>query len=101
MPSVTIIVASLALLVAAANYLYQSWLKSRALDHIPTHEFPDGNNFRARYVSELKDLLESGYRKYDKSGRPFKVAIPIGGYPIKYRVVLPKDHFERVEASVE
>jgi hypothetical protein len=90
-------VAVPALLAIAAYQFYQNWLKSRALNHIPTHEFPDGDNNRSRYISELKDLLESGYRKYNKSGRAFKVPIPVGGYSVKYRVVLPKDHLEEMK----
>ncbi|OQV11206.1 hypothetical protein CLAIMM_15075 [Cladophialophora immunda] len=76
---------------------YQRWRDSRALHHIPTHEFPDGKNTRERYISELKDLLESGYRRYNKSGRAFKVPIPIGGYSVQYRVILPKDHLEEMK----
>ncbi|PSS24957.1 hypothetical protein M430DRAFT_87541, partial [Amorphotheca resinae ATCC 22711] len=38
-----------------------------------------------------------GYRKYNKSGRAFKVLIPIGGYSVKYRVILPKDHLEEMK----
>jgi hypothetical protein len=86
------------LMLALVVYsLYQRWLNSRALNHIPTHEFPDGANSRVRYIEELKELLESGYRKYNKSGRAFKVPIPIGGYSVKYRVVLPKDHLEEMK----
>jgi hypothetical protein len=61
------------------------------------HEFSDGDNSRDRYVRDLKELLESGYRKYNKQGSAFKVSIPIGGYTVKYRVVLPKDHLEEMK----
>jgi hypothetical protein len=45
----------------------------------------------------LKDLLEAGYRRHNKSGRAFKVPISIGGYSVTYRVVLPKDHLEEMK----
>ncbi len=77
--------------------LYQSWRTSRAWNHVPTHDFTDGRNDRERYINDLKDLLESGYRKYNKAGLAFKVPIPIGGYSVKYRVVLPKDHLEEMK----
>ncbi|RHZ50514.1 uncharacterized protein CDV56_104808 [Aspergillus thermomutatus] len=89
--------AAAILLTFIFRQLYQRWHKSHILDHIPTHAFPDGNNTRPRYISELKDLLESGYRRYNKQGRAFKVPIPIGGYSVKYRVVLPKDHLEEMK----
>ncbi|GAD96992.1 cytochrome P450 [Paecilomyces variotii No. 5] len=86
-----------ALLAASFYRFYQSWRKSRALNHITTHEFGDGDNSRSRYITDLKGLLESGYRKYNKSGQAFKVPIPVGGYSIKYRVLLPKDHLEEIK----
>lgn len=76
---------------------YDGWRKTQALDHIPTHAFPDGDNSRPRYISDLKDLLESGYRTYNKQGRPFKVPIPIGGYSVNWRIILPKDHLEEMK----
>lgn len=85
------------LLIIVIYRLYQNRLKYRALHHIPTHEFTDGDNSRDRYVRDLKVLLESGYRKYNKHGLAFKVSIPIGGYTVKYRVVLPKDHLEEMK----
>lgn len=92
------VVAAIPALVAVIIYrVYQNWVKSRAWNHIPTHEFADGDNSRARYISDLKELLETGYRKYNKSGRAFKVLIPIGGYSVKYRVILPKDHLEEMK----
>jgi hypothetical protein len=97
MRTAIIIGALPALMVVLLYRLYQSWCKSRALDHIPTHEFADGDNSRPRYISDLRDLLETGYRKYNKSGRAFKVLIPIGGYSVKYRVILPKDHLEEIK----
>lgn len=66
------------------------------LRHIPTHHF-SGDNSRKRYLTDLKYLLESGYRKYSKAGQAFKVTIPVGGYSVKYRVVLPKDHLEEIK----
>lgn len=97
MYSALAVALGLAIPVIVLYRAYQDWRKSRGLNHIPTHEFPDGDNSRARYVTELKELLESGYRKYNKSGRPFKIPIPIGGYSVKYRVVLPKDYLEEIK----
>lgn len=97
MRSVIVAAAIPALLALVIYRFVQNWQKSRALNHIPTHEFADGDHSRARYISDLKELLESGYRKYNKSGRAFKVLIPIGGYSVKYRVVLPKDHLEEMK----
>ncbi|KAH8811233.1 cytochrome P450 [Xylogone sp. PMI_703] len=97
MIAVILIAAIPALVVVILYRYYGDWKKSRALHHIPTHEFQDGDNSRARYISDLKDLLETGYRKYNKSGRAFKVPIPIGGYSVKYRVILPKDHLEEMK----
>ncbi|KAH9218017.1 cytochrome P450 [Leptodontidium sp. 2 PMI_412] len=76
--------------------LYLAWRDSNVLNHIPTQEFA-GDRSRARYISELKDLLESGYRKHNKAGDAFKVPVPIGGYSVKHRVVLPKDHLEEMK----
>lgn len=92
-----IVIAGILTLGLIVHRYYRSWQKSRALEHIPTHTFADGGESRSRYVSELKALLESGYRRYNKSGRAFKVPIPIGGYSVKYRVVLPKDHLEEMK----
>ena len=93
-----IILASVPIFVAVTlQYLYRNFTQDRAWSHIPTHEFEDGDNSRDRYVRDLKDLLESGYRKYSKQGLPFKVKIPIGGYSVRYRVVLPKDHLEEMK----
>ncbi len=86
-----------ALIAIALYHLYQSIIQGRAWDHIPTHEFEDGDNSRERYIRDLKSLLESGYRKYSKHGKTFKVKIPVGGYSVKYRVVLPKDHLEEMK----
>jgi hypothetical protein len=93
-----IVLASIPVLVAAALYrTYQYVVLARSCSHIPTHDFEDGDNSRERYVRDLKDLLESGYRKYSKHGKPFKVKIPIGGYSVRHRVVLPKDHLEEMK----
>ena len=97
MPSLVVLAAVSAVSVLLIYQIYQSWLRSGALKHIPTHEFEDGDNSRQRYVKDLKALLESGYRKYNKVGKPFKVLIPIAGYNVKYRVVLPKDHLEEIK----
>ena len=97
MPSIIAIAVVPSLLAVAIYHLYQNWVKSRPWNHIPTHEFADGDNSRERYIHDLKDLLESGYRRYSKAGRPFKVSIPVGGYSVKYRVVLPKDHLEEMK----
>ena len=97
MPTLIVLVAVPALIAVALYQLYQNFTQDRALSHIPTHEFEDGDNSRERYISDLKYLLESGYRKYNKHGKPFKVKIPVGGYSVKYRVVLPKDHLEEMK----
>ena len=97
MPSIAVLAAvpiSLALLI---YHVYQNYLNARAWDYIPTHEFEDGDNSRERYLRDSKALYESGYRKYSKNGQLFKVAIPVGGYKVKYRVVLPKDHLEEMK----
>lgn len=93
----TILVAGLLLACLILDRLYRTWRKSTDLNHIPTHTFSDEDDSRPRYITELKDLLESGYRRYNKSGQAFKVPIPIGGYSVKYRVVLPKDHLEEMK----
>ncbi len=77
--------------------LYLSFKEERALRHIPTHDFDDGDNSRGRYIRDLKQLLESGYQKYNKRGQPFKVRVPIGGYTVKYRIILPKEHLEEIK----
>ncbi|KAF2092502.1 cytochrome P450 [Rhizodiscina lignyota] len=65
-----------------AQYTYSSWRQPQLLDHIPTHTFADGNNSRQRTVVH---------------GRPFKVSIPVGGYSVKYRIILPKDYLEEIK----
>ncbi|KAH8694371.1 cytochrome P450, partial [Ilyonectria robusta] len=55
------------------------------------------NNSSQRYLTNLRDLLESGYRRYNKAEKAFKIPIPIGGYAVKYRVVLPKSHIEEIK----
>ncbi|KAK5203107.1 hypothetical protein LTR96_011057 [Exophiala xenobiotica] len=77
--------------------LYSSFKEDKALQHIPTHEFEDGDNSRSRYMTDLKQLLETGYRKYNKQGQAFKVRVPIGGYSVKYRIILPKEHLEEIK----
>lgn len=79
------------------RYVYMSWEEDRKLAHIPTHVFKEGGDHPKRYLTELKDLLESGHRQYSVHGQPFKVRIPIGGYSVKYRVILPKDHLEEIK----
>lgn len=86
-----------AALLGAVFSIYRTWRNKKALAHIPTHSFIDGDNSRQRYLQDLKTLLESGYRKYNKSGQAFKVSIPVGGYTIPYRVILPKDHLEEIK----
>jgi ent-kaurene oxidase len=97
MPSLIILASVPILIVATLHYLYRNYKQDRVWSHIPTHAFEDGDNSRERYVRDLKELLESGHRKYSKQGLPFKVKIPIGGYSVKYRVVLPKDHLEEMK----
>ena len=97
MLSVTLIVAVPLLASIALYQLYQWFQGTRALKHIPTHEFEDGDNSRSRYVSDLKTLLETGYREYNKTGQAFKIRVPIGGYRIKHRVILPVDHIDEIK----
>lgn len=97
MLSITLIAAITLLVTVALYQLYTSWCSSRVLNHIPLHQFEDGDNSRKRYVTDLKTLLESGYRKYNKNGKAFKVRVPIGGYRIKYRVILPVDHIDEIK----
>ncbi|PVH72196.1 cytochrome P450 [Cadophora sp. DSE1049] len=97
MPHIILIAAVPAVLAAFIYRLYRLWRDSNVLNHIPTQEFVDGGQSRARYISELKDLLEYGYRKHNKGGNAFKVPVPIGGYSVKHRVVLPKDHLEEMK----
>ncbi|KAF3397633.1 Cytochrome P450 monooxygenase paxP [Talaromyces pinophilus] len=81
-------------------FLARSILRQKSdhnLDHIATHRFSDGNNSRQRYLTNLRELLETGYRRYNKLDKAFKIAIPIGGYSVKYRVVLPKSHLEEIK----
>ncbi|GIC92984.1 cytochrome P450 [Aspergillus udagawae] len=80
-----------------AQAIFRRQRNEHSLDHIPTHSFADGNNSRQRYLTNLRNLLESGYRRYNKADKAFKVTIPIGGYAIKYRVVLPKSHLEEIK----
>ena len=80
-----------------AQYVYASRREDRQLSHIPTHTFEEGGDHNSRYLSDLKTLLESGYRRYNVHGQAFKVKIPLGGYSVKYRVVLPKDHLEEIK----
>ncbi|KEF62711.1 uncharacterized protein A1O9_00684 [Exophiala aquamarina CBS 119918] len=94
----------LAAISAVASILFNlitHLLKQRrreiTLEAVPTHSFADGDNSRKRYLTDLKALLESGYRRYNKHGQAFKVTIPVGGYSVKYRVVLPKDHLEEIK----
>jgi ent-kaurene oxidase len=69
----------------------------QVLAHIPTHTFLDGDNSRKHYLSDLKTLLESGYQKYNKNEQAFKITIPVGGYSVKYQVILPKNHLEEIK----
>lgn len=86
------------LLAGAVRYAYKLWQDEAQLTHIPTHTFNDaGGDKPERYLSDLKSLLETGYRKYSVHGQPFKVRIPIGGYSVKYRVILPKNHLEEIK----
>lgn len=48
-------------------------------------------------MSELKALLESGYRKYSTQGQPFKVRVVSGYRNINYRVILPIDHIDEIK----
>ena len=88
--------ASLVLALVLGHY-YDNWHQSKILEHIPTQVFIDGNNSRERYLSKLKPLLELGYRRYSIHGRVFKVPLTAGGYAVKYRVLLPKDHLEEIK----
>ena len=97
MPTVTLVAAVLLLLSIVLYQLQIWWRDSTALKHIPTHEFEDGDDSRKRYVTDLKTLLESGYRKYNKRGQAFKVRVRVGGYRIKYRVILPTYHLDEIK----
>ncbi|KIW90320.1 uncharacterized protein Z519_08964 [Cladophialophora bantiana CBS 173.52] len=97
MVSFTTFLVILALLGLVLQFVLNKWRKEPALDHIPTQQFPDGDNSRARYLTDLRYLLELGYRRYNKAGKAFKITIPIGGYAVKYRVILPKDHLEEIK----
>ena len=79
------------------RYAYNAWQEDAKLAHITTHKFEGVNDQPKRYLTDLKSLLESGYRKYSIHGQPFKVRIPVGGYSVKYRVILPKDHLEEIK----
>lgn len=87
-----VVPAALGAAILLINYLSPKDL----LSHVPTHSFA-GDNSRKRYMTDLKSLLESGYRRYNKAGQAFKVTIPVGGYSVKYRVILPKDHLEEIK----
>ena len=82
---------------AVVQYVFASSKEDRKLSHIPTHAFNEGGDHKERYLSDLKALLESGYRRYNAHGQPFKIRIPLGGYKVKYRVILPKDHLEEIK----
>jgi cytochrome P450 len=84
-------------ILALIQYFYNDLKVEKSLEHIPTHRFLDGDDSRRRYLSDLKSLLESGYRRYNQSDEAFKVIIPIGGYSVKYRVILPKGHLEEIK----
>ncbi|KAJ4186570.1 hypothetical protein NW767_010802 [Fusarium falciforme] len=56
-----------------------------------------GDNSRKRYLTDLKALLETGYRRYNKAGQAFKVTIAVGGYSVKHRVILLKDHLDEIK----
>ena len=97
MPSLTLFTVVSLLIVTGTYQLYRGWIRSKALSHIPTHDFEDGDSSRNRYLHHLKELLESGYRKYSKKGQAFKIRVPIGGYRIKHRVILPLDHLDEIK----
>lgn len=97
MISFSLLVAAAAVIGIVLRYAYAAWQEDKKLAHIPTHTFGDGYDQSKRYLTDLKGLLESGYRKYSVHGQPFKVRIPIGGYSVKYRVILPKDHLEEIK----
>ena len=97
MSSPTLLAAASLLIVIGIYQLYNVWIRSKALSHVPTHEFEYGDNSRNRYIHHLKELLESGYRKYSKKGQTFKIRVPIGGYRIKHRVILPLDHLDEIK----
>ena len=80
----------------AVRLVIRYYYPKDALPHIPTHSF-EGDNSRRRYLTDLKSLLESGYRTYNKAGKAFKVLIPVGGYSVTHRVILPKDHLEEIK----
>ncbi|KUL87684.1 hypothetical protein ZTR_05864 [Talaromyces verruculosus] len=95
MPIILLGLVGFVLFIAQAIFIRQR--SEHSLDHIPTHSFADGNDSRQRYLTSLRKLLESGYRRYNKADKAFKVTIPIGGYAVKYRVVLPKSHLEEIK----
>jgi hypothetical protein len=97
MPTVVLGLVACVLLLVQAIWKRQRSDESSDLDHIPTHTFPDGDNSRQRYLSNLRLLLESGYRRYNKADKAFKIDIPIGGYAVRYRVILPKSHIEEIK----
>lgn len=86
-----------ATVAAVVHHFYVAWKENRELSHIPTHTFEEGGDHSKHYLNDLKTLLESGYRRYHVHGQPFKIKIPIGGYSVKYRVILPKDHLEEIK----
>ncbi|GAM43991.1 hypothetical protein TCE0_060r19251 [Talaromyces pinophilus] len=81
------------------KFLLYSYSQGLAKQHYKAEELfaPDGNNSRQRYLTNLRELLETGYRRYNKLDKAFKITIPIGGYSVKYRVVLPKSHLEEIK----
>ncbi len=82
---------------ALVKNVYNKRRSEQLLAHIPTHTFLDGDNSRKRYLSDLKTLLESGYEKYNKIEQAFKITIPVGGYSVIYRVILPRSHLEEIK----
>jgi hypothetical protein len=96
-PQLAFVGAASAIFLAIIQYFYQAWQEEKSLAHVPTHRFSDGDDSRKRYLTDLKSLLESGYRRYNKNGQPFKVVIPVGGYSVKYRVILPKSYLEEIK----
>ncbi|TKA57275.1 hypothetical protein B0A49_10729 [Cryomyces minteri] len=85
------------IVIALVKNVYNKRRSEQLLAHILTHTFLDGDNSRKRYLSDLKTLLESGYQEYQKNEQAFKITIPVGGYSVKYRVILPKSHLEEIK----
>lgn len=89
--------ASLLLLVAVVvlvtlQKLYASRSRRQILAKIPTHAF-DGDNSRARYIKEQRQLLLGGYKKYSKNDQTFKTLASHGGY----KVILCRKHLEETK----